>query len=401
MVDNNSSPVQNNNNISRVLIFGLSTFLMIFSVSILHANEYEFIILRFPGLTLFEVSLFDSVLYISYLVIGIIIGFLANHLGKRKIFVIIGSMGSIIFFILMILALDYWVLLIFRFLQGSFTVMGWQMLMTLVLDVSTPENRGKFLGIFGIFLALAMGLGPMFGGIIASHGVFFPYYVAIGTNAVVLIIAIVKIKDPSSIKKRPSFRENITILQRKPELIVPGLFNFVDRLHMGFIVFILPLFVQIVLGLGPEIRGMIMGIFALPFILLQYPMGKLSDKYGRYKLLIPGSIGYGIILIMTGYFGLLSLGSLIGCFIILGIFSGITSAPSMALVGDIVERKDTAMAMGFFNFIGNLGIIIGPLIGGLIVDSGGFILAFVIAGLIELISLSICLLFIRSYRKKF
>ncbi len=392
---------QNKKNLSKVLIIGFSTFLMIFSVSILHANEYEFIILRFPGLTLFEVSLFDSVLYISYLIIGIIIGILADYFGKRKIFIIAGSAGSIIFFSLMITATNYSILLIFRFLQGSFTVMGWQMLMTLVLDIASPENRGKFLGIFGIFLALAMGFGPMFGGIIASYGVFIPYYVAIVVNVIVLIIVLLLLKDPSYLKKRPSFKENLTIIQRRPELIVPGIFNFVDRLHMGFIIFILPLFVQIVLGLGPEIRGMIMGIFALPFIILQYPMGKLSDKYGRYKLLIPGSLGYGIILTLTGYFGLFGLGLLIGAFLILGVFSGITGPPSMALVGDIAEGKDNAMAMGFFTFVGNLGMVIGPLIGGFVADYGSFVLAFIIAGLIELISLGICLLFARKYRSKF
>lgn len=392
---------QNKKNLSKVLIIGFSTFLMIFSVSILHANEYEFIILRFPGLTLFEVSLFDSVLYISYLIIGIIIGILADYFGKRKIFIIAGSAGSIIFFSLMITATNYGILLIFRFLQGSFTVMGWQMLMTLVLDIASPENRGKFLGIFGIFLALAMGFGPMFGGIIASYGVFIPYYVAIVVNVIVLIIVLLILKDPSYLKKRPSFKENLTIIQRRPELIVPGIFNFVDRLHMGFIIFILPLFVQIVLGLGPEIRGMIMGIFALPFIILQYPMGKLSDKYGRYKLLIPGSLGYGIILTLTGYFGIFGLGLLIGAFLILGFFSGITGPPSMALVGDIAEGKDNAMAMGFFTFVGNLGMVIGPLIGGFVVDYGNFVFAFIIAGLIELISLGICLLFARKYRSKF
>jgi len=392
---------QNKKNLSKVLIIGFSTFLMIFSVSILHANEYEFIILRFPGLTLFEVSLFDSVLYISYLIIGIIIGILADYFGKRKIFIIVGSAGSIIFFSLMISATNYSILLIFRFLQGSFTVMGWQMLMTLVLDIASPENRGKFLGIFGIFLALAMGFGPMFGGIIASYGVFIPYYVAIVVNVIVLIIVLLLLKDPSYLKKRPSFKENLTIIQRRPELIVPGIFNFVDRLHMGFIIFILPLFVQIVLGLGPEIRGMIMGIFALPFIILQYPMGKLSDKYGRYKLLIPGSLGYGIILTLTGYFGQFGLGLLIGAFLILGVFSGITGPPSMALVGDIAEGKDNAMAMGFFTFVGNLGMVIGPLIGGFVADYGSFVLAFIIAGLIELISLGICLLFARKYRSKF
>jgi len=49
----------------------------------------------------------------------------------------------------------------------------------MILDISNSENRGKCLGIYGIFLAIAMGIGPMLGGMIAKYGVFIPYYVGI------------------------------------------------------------------------------------------------------------------------------------------------------------------------------------------------------------------------------
>lgn len=373
--------------------------MIVTSVSVLHANYYEFIQLRFLGLTDFEISFFDTVLYLSYLIIGIIIGILSDRWGKRKVFIILGSGGSIIFFWLMPLTLIYPVLLVFRFCQGAFTVMAWQVVMTLILDLSTTKNRGRNMGLFGIFLVAAMGLGPVLGGFLARIGVFFPYYFAMILSGIVFILSLVLLKEPSEIKKQqPTLKQSFSIINRHPKLIIPGVFNFVDRFHMGFIIFITPFFLQNVLGLGPELRGMVLGIYALPVMFLQYPMGKLSDRIGRYKPLLVGSLAYGIILSIIGYLGSFHFVILIALFICLGVFAGFTTPPAMALVGDFVKREDNAMAMGFFNFLGNLGIIIGPLIAGLVATLSNYAMAFFIAGIIELISLGCCGLLILYFR---
>ena len=226
--------------------------LVISSVSLLHVNQYEFIFLRFPGLTLLKVSYFNTVLYVSYLTIGIVVGLCAQMLGKRKIFILFGSAGSILFFGLMTRASSYPILLTYRFFQGSFTVMEWQILMTLVLDNSTAYNRGKSLGVFGLFLAVSMGIGPVLGGIISQRGVFLPYYVAIAENCIVFVFTLFFIKDPTTVEGQPSFGESLGILKFRPGLLIPGIFNFVDRLHIGFIIFILPLYIEFNLGYGPS-----------------------------------------------------------------------------------------------------------------------------------------------------
>ena len=392
-----------NNSFLQLLVLGVSTLFMITAVSLLHTNQVEFLA-RFSGLTSLELSYFDIVLYVSYLILALITGLLANKMGKRKIFILIGSGGASFFFFFMTIAPNYGILLIFRFLQGSFTVLGWQTLMTMALDISNPDNRGKNMGIFGIFLALAMGMGPMVGGVIAKYGALTPYYIGTILNILALVLSIFIIREPSTLKKRPSLIEGIKVLNRSPQLIVPGIFNFVDRLHMGFNLFILQYFALYVLGLDTAMRGMILGIYALPFILLQYPVGKYSDNHGRLKLLIVGSIGYGVMLSLTGVIGSWGLGTLIIAYIILGITSGLTGPPAMALVGDIVESEDRAMGMGLFNFVGNLGIIIGPLIGGVFISTfstSEFILAYLVAGVIELISLGVIILLIFKFKSYF
>ena len=383
----------------QVVLSGVTILLVITSVSLLHTNQYEFIYLRFSGLNMLKVSYFDTILYASYLTAGILIGILADRLGKRKIFLIIGSSGSSLFFYLMTRAPVYWALLGCRFCQGAFTVMEWQILMTLVLDYASNQNRGKCVGIFGVFLAVSMGVGPFLGGIIAKRGIFFPYYAAAVLNMLVLLVTIFLIEEPSNLKRKPSLSESFNILKTRSALVIPAIFNFIDRLHIGFIIFILPLYIQIVLGQGPEMRGRILGIHALSFILLQYPIGKLSDRYGRYTFLIPGSMGYGLLLSVAGYIGAAGLGVLAGLFFALGIFSGLTGPPNAALVGDLVNPEENGMAVAFFNFSGNIGIVFGPMLAGIVTDLGSFALCFVVAGIVELVSLGMCLLLIRKLHR--
>ncbi|UCE12976.1 MAG: MFS transporter, partial [Candidatus Heimdallarchaeota archaeon] len=360
-----------NESIAQIIVLGVLVLVTILAPALLHTNQEEFIVVRYE-VDLLAASYFDTALYASYLIAGILTAILSNHIGKRKIFILMGSLGSSVFYFAMITTLNFPLLLVFRFLQGSCTVLCWQTLMTIVLDLSTAQNRGKNLGIFGMFLALAMGSGPVLGGILAGVGVFAPYYMASILSFLVFLTSLVLLKEPSQLKSRPSLVQNVSIVSRKPRLIIPGVFNFVDRFHIGFLLFILQFFLPIILvteEAPPELRGMVLGLFALPFILLQYPVGKWSDKIGRYMPLIFGSISVGIMLTLMGYLGSSGLFAVIIAFIILGIGNGFTGPPAMALVGDIVEADDNATGMGFFNLLGNIGIIVGPLVGGFLAYS--------------------------------
>jgi len=376
----------------QVLLSGILVLLTVSAAALLHTNEPEFILGRFSGVSEFEYSLFDSILYLAYLIFSVILGILSDRIAKRKVFIVIGGFGGSLFYWLMTTTLDYKILLVMRFAQGIFTVLAWQSLMTSILDFSMPSNRGKNMGVFGVFLATAMGVGPVIGGIVARYGVFQPYYVASFFSLVVGLVALCGIRDSDHLKARVSFRKSITLAKRCPEMKIPSILNFVDRLHMGFILTALPLLLVTALGISESFRGMILGLFATPFILLQYPIGKLSDSIGRRVLVITGSFCYAFTLVFVGFAAQVGLIQLIISLVLLGIFSGLTAPPTMAWIGDCVPPKDRATGTGFFNLLGNIGMVLGPIVLGVILLHGNFVIAFVIAGLIELLSLIVVII---------
>ena len=403
MIDETSAdeqdPIETTSSTKQVVLLGILTLFTITAAAVLHVNQPEFILDRFIGISEFEYSLFDTTLYLAYLFFGITTGLLSDRWRKRRGFVLIGATGSMVFYWLMTTTLSYPVLLLFRFLQGAFTVMVWQTFMTLAIDYSDSHNRGRNMGIFGAFLAIGMGLGPAIGGFIASVGVFMPYYFAIGFNALVFVIALVSLRDPPLTKIRPTLSQSFMLARKNPELVVPGIFNLFDRLHIGFILTALPFFLSISLGLDESLRGMALAIFATPFIILQYPMGKLSDRHGRFRQLAIGSVGYGIVLSFVGIVGVFGFSLLLVMLAILGVFAGVTSPPSMALVGDIVGQENSAMGMGFFNFLGNMGITIGPIIFGVLIPFIGMSSAFVVVGILELITLVVNIILVKTVFK--
>ena len=371
------------------LLFGGLIFLSTFSGAILAANKPEFLFSRFPHLTTILYSMFDISAYLSYFV-GIFLGIFSDFKKERKLFIVVGSVGSVFGLYLLIVLQNYYLLLLVRFVEGIFSIMIWQSLMVLNLDYSNDTNRAKNMGILGVSLGSAMAFGTMAGGFIALNGINAPYYVAIGLRACVGILALWNIKNPEHISKRVPLKESILLLKSQPRLVVPSIFNLVDRLHMGFIVLIIPLFIVETFGMDTAFRGMMLGILNIPALLMMYPIGKKSDRdWGRFKPLIIGSLGYGLSLTLTGILGQISIGMFIILLLFQGLFSGFTTAPASALVGDLVEEEHNGMGIALFNFLGNVGIVLGPIVGGVIVQFYGFAFAFIIAGLIELISLGV------------
>jgi MFS family permease len=349
-------------------------------------------------------SLFVSLEMIAYIIFAMVWGALSDRKGKRKIFIFIGFAGSAVMYFLMTQATSFSMLLVFRFIQGAITVMAWSLVMTGVLDITPKKNYGKVMGIVGAGMGFGMGMGAPIGGRIAeSFGILAPLYVAGILFILAAVLTLLFIKE-TPIKNRPeTFFKAFKVLVERKKLAIPYAYGFVDRLTVGFFVYVFVNFMHNKFAAGPGQIGMLLAVFLIPFALLQYPFGRLSDRIGRWQPLVFGSLFYGIVMATIGFTGNMGdSGRTVLIFIMLlcGFLGAMMFPPSIALSGDWAPKDKRGAAIGGFNVFGSLGFAVGPILGSFIADNYSYELAFIVGGATEMAVALITLPFLLKYARK-
>ncbi|MFX0103210.1 MAG: MFS transporter, partial [Candidatus Hodarchaeota archaeon] len=116
-----------NKPIKQSVLSGMATCFTVISVALLSSNKPEFISSKLGGIkpTDLQITNFDTILYIAYLLAGILTGIISNRMGKRKLLVLVGTVGAAVSFFLLIIIPWYELVLVVRFVQGCFIVLSW------------------------------------------------------------------------------------------------------------------------------------------------------------------------------------------------------------------------------------------------------------------------------------
>ena len=117
-------------------------------------------------------------------------------------------------------------------------------------------------------------------------------------------------------------------------------------------------------GVGGTELGWLMSSYALMQLICAPIWGIASDRYGRKPILAVGVLGYTISLFLIGLAQ-----SFVMLFIarsLSGILSSATMPTAMAYIGDNTPQKEKGKGMGQFGAMAGIGVIIGPLMGGLL-----------------------------------
>ena len=95
--------------------------------------------------------------------------------------------------------------------------------------------------------------------------------------------------------------------------------------------------------------------------------GRLSDVYGRKPFLLAGLVIFAVATALAGF--ATSMEMLIGFRAMQGIGGGILMGNSFSISGDLFPPAERAKYMGIFAAVFGVGGLVGPLLGGLIVDA--------------------------------
>lgn len=113
------------------------------------------------------------------------LGLLSDRYGRRPV-IFICLLGSAIGYLLFGLGGALWMLFLGRIIDGL-TGGNFSVLFAYVADITEPEERGKYFGIFGGISGVGFIVGPAIGGLLANVSYSMPFLVAAGVTLLNLV----------------------------------------------------------------------------------------------------------------------------------------------------------------------------------------------------------------------
>ena len=137
-------------------------------------------------------------------------------------------------------------------------------------------------------------------------------------------------------------------------------------------------------------------IFNVVSVFLAIPIGKLSDKIGRERLIIPGFLIFSITYFMFGRFNNISI--FIALFVMYGLYSALVDGSQKAMISDIVSKDLRGTGFGIYHAVLGITLLPASLIAGLLYDKVSSNAPFYFGSAMALIAAILMILFTVIYK---
>ncbi len=127
------------------------------------------------------------------------------------------------------------------------------------------------------------------------------------------------------------------------------------------------------------------------------PIGKLSDKIGRDRLIILGFLIFAVTFFMFGKFNSISV--FIGLFAMYGLYSTLVDGSQKAMISDIVSKYLRGTGYGIYHAVLGITLLPASLIAGLLYDNVGSNAPFYFGSIMALIATVLMVVFAITNKK--
>ncbi len=327
---------------------------------------------------------------LSFLVSAImapIWGSLADRYG-RKVMILRSGFGMAIVYVIMAFSTELWHILALRLINGLLS--GFIPASTALVACNTPDDElGGSLGLLQTGSAVGNIMGPLIGGVMSyflgiQQTLLLAGVVLItGTSVVVLGVKETTLPDPSL---RTDLVADVRRATGNRMLVIMLFTVMLFQASVMILQPILPLYIEHFTGEGNAslATGIIFSLVGIATVLAAPRWGKWGEKVGFGKVLVIGLVGAGLLSLPHAFAGnLWVLGTLRFCF---GLFLAALMPASNAIIARSVSLDFRGRAFGFSASTAQLGLFVGPLMGGFIGENWGMPVVFVITSAMLLLS---------------
>lgn len=271
-----------------------------------------------------------------------------RHFQKKKALLLSLVFLAVTLFLFTLFTHVAYLVLIFGLYTFFLTLLNFNLTLY-VRHVSTKKNLASNEGIAGAINNIGWMIGPILGGYLGQQfGVQWVFLL----SGVTILAALFLIKGVSL------FKEDFLIPDRKIKFYKPIPFFAIirkfltntDLIRAYFNSFglrflyagwgLMPLFLQ-ELGMEMRVIGLLSGTIALPWVILEYPIGWKADKIGEKKFIVPGFLGVSL---LTFLFGFAKSGWILGILWFIGvIFTTFIEMTSESYAFRILKEKGVEM----------------------------------------------------------
>jgi len=138
-------------------------------------------------------------------------------------------------------------------------------------------------------------------------------------------------------------------------------------------------------------------IFNVVSVFLAVPIGKLTDRIGRERMIIPGFLIYALTYFLFGRFSTISI--FIGLFAMYGLYSAMVDGSQKAMISDIVKKEMRGTGFGLYHAILGVTLLPASLIAGRLYDRVGSGAPFYFGAVMALLAAALMTVFALSGRK--
>lgn len=298
-------------------------------------------------------------------------GKLSDKKGKKPFL----TTGLFIFFFLSILytySKNIETLILLRLGQGFASAMVLPVAQAYIGIMTPPQKEGRVMGLFSISLYGGLSIGPLLGGVVKDWYSINASFLSMGALCLLGFVlcllflpqeGVLQKSNPSGSGKPKSY----LAIVKTPAIFSLFTFRICFTTCIGIIWTFLPLFANTMLDLSSSAIGFVIMINVFIAGLLQAPMGYIADRFSKKIMVTAGGVLAIISLLCLNY--ATSFNGLVIANGIFGLAGGI-SLPAIMALGIIEGRKTRAMGsiMGILTLAHSLGMLVGPLLAGIIID---------------------------------
>ena len=304
-------------------------------------------------------------------------GELADRIGRRPVVVgglLLSSIAPILMVFLRVPAL----FVPLRFIDGTGSAALWPAAAAAMADMAEGEHRAAAMGTLNLFFLSGLALGPSLGLFVAGFfgGYQTGFYLASALLLTAAVVAVLIFRDgpphpSSSVHRSVGVAAIMQTLQMSPLLRAMLFVAFVQMVGVGLLAPILVIYAHEVVQLSDQVIGIVFLVMVLAVAVASVPGGRLADRVGRARVVVWGTVlaSAGMWLLpFAGRGNLLILGV---AALLLGGSYAISSPAWLALMSETTPEGRTGLVMGASETAQGAGLIIGPVLGGLLYDQAG------------------------------